>query len=107
MLNSRHVPLLCFSLLLSHLISLARQLLAESISLDKKIRYSIGPKASVALKYLRKQLAGTLATHLSGKPVVGSEAVWEDIAMAILGKLKPEDTEKKAEKLKLVVNKKL
>ena len=70
---------------------------------DRKVRFSVGPKASVALKYLRKQLATTLSTHFSGKPVSGPDAVWEDTAMAILGKMKPEE-EKKPEKLKLVVN---
>ena len=72
--------------------------------MDKKVRFSIGPKASVALKYLRRQLATTLAAHFSGKPVSGPDAVWEDTAMAILGKIKPEEEEKKQETLKLVVN---
>ena len=71
--------------------------------MDRKVRFNVGPKASVALKYLRKQLATTLSTHFSGKPVSGPDAVWEDTAMAILGKTKPEE-EKKPEKLKLVVN---
>ena len=43
--------------------------------------------------------------HFSGKRVVGSEAVWEETAMAVLGKIKPEDPERKTEKLTLVVNK--
>ena len=71
---------------------------------DRKVRFNIGPKASVALKCLRKQLATTLSTHFSGKPVSGHDAEWEDTAMAILGKVKPEEEEKKPEKLKLVVN---
>ena len=73
--------------------------------MDKKIRYNVGPKASVALKYLRKQFSRTLAMHFSGKPVAGYEAVWEETAMAMLGRQKPEDQEKKAEKLTLVLNK--
>ena len=43
--------------------------------------------------------------HFSGKPVAGYEAVWEETAMAMLGRQKPEDQEKKAEKLTLVLNK--
>lgn len=80
------------------------KLLADSVFLDRKIRYSVSPKASVALKYLRREMASTLAMHFSGKPVTGSDAVWEDTAMAMLGKVKPEDSEKKAEKITLVAN---
>lgn len=80
------------------------KLLADSVFLDRKIRYSIGPKASVALKLLRKQLASTLSAHFTGKAVVGRDAVWEETAMAILGKVKPEEEEKRPEKVTLVVN---
>lgn len=78
--------------------------MADSVFVDKKVRFNIGPKASVALKCLRKQLVTTLAAHFSGKPVSGPDAVWEDTAMAILGKVKPEEEEKRPETLKLVVN---
>ncbi|GJE85993.1 HrpA-like RNA helicase [Phanerochaete sordida] len=77
---------------------------AGSVFLDRKVRYNIGHKASVALKYLRREMASTLAMHFSSKPVTGSDAIWEETAMAMLGKVKPEDAEKKIEKITLVTN---
>lgn len=80
------------------------KLLANSVFLDRKIRYSVNAKTGVALKFLRKEMASTLAMHFGGKPVTGSHAVWEDTAMAMLGKVKPDDSERKLDKITLVTN---
>ena len=80
------------------------KLLASSVFLDRKIRYNINAKTGVALKFLRKEMASTLAMHFGGKPVTGSHAVWEDTAMAMLGKVKPDDSERKLDKITLVTN---
>lgn len=71
---------------------------------DKKIRYRIDARASVALKFLRNHLASILASHFRKDRLVGQDPILEEIAMAMLGKVKPQDSEKKLESITLVVN---
>lgn len=73
---------------------------------DRKIRYRLEPKTNVALKFLRNQLGSLLAAQFRGKPLIESQAAWNDIALAILGKVKPpkEEPETKQDVITLVLN---
>lgn len=60
------------------------------LSIDRKIRYQLTPKANVALKILRQHLTTILAQQLRGRPLAQSQVLWYDLAMAALGKIKLE-----------------
>jgi ATP-dependent RNA helicase DHX29 len=60
------------------------------LSIDRKIRYQLAPKANVALKILRQHLTTILALQLRGKPLTESQVLWYDLATAALGKIKLE-----------------
>lgn len=63
---------------------------SNMLSIDRKIRYQLTPKANVALKILRQHLTTILAQQLRGKPLTGSQVLWYDLATAALGKIKLE-----------------
>ena len=66
------------------------QLFADTVIIDRKIRYRLAPKTSVALKYLRAKVANNLALQFKGKELSDRLILWDDIAMRILGKVKVE-----------------
>jgi ATP-dependent RNA helicase DHX29 len=74
----------------SYLILL--QLVSDTASfIDRKIiRFRIPAKTNLALKYLRNKLAVMLSERLQKKPSTGSQEKWMEIALVILGKLRPE-----------------
>jgi ATP-dependent RNA helicase DHX29 len=63
---------------------------SNMLSIDRKIRYQLAPKANVALKILRQHLTAILALQLRGKPLTESQVLWYDLATAALGKMKLE-----------------
>ena len=77
--------------------------------IDRKVRFRVKPKVNVALKFLREQLVALLASQYRGKPLLEPQMMWNDIAMAVLGKAKSsgEGTEKRQDVMTLVVNRAL
>ncbi|KAG1755151.1 P-loop containing nucleoside triphosphate hydrolase protein [Suillus paluster] len=63
---------------------------SNMLSIDRKIRYQLTPKANVALKVLRQHLTTILAQQLRGKPLMESQVLWYDLAITALGKIKLE-----------------
>lgn len=78
--------------------------MADSVLLDRKVRYRIDARTTVALKHLRYRTATLLASQFRGDRPDESQAVWQGIAMLVLGKIKPKAEEKKQEVVTLVVN---
>ena len=71
--------------------------------MDRKVRFRLDPKASIALKYLRNHIASMLASQFRGERSIASQD-WENIALRVLGKVKPKVEEKRQETVTLVVN---
>lgn len=68
------------------------RLISDSIFVDnRKIKFRASPKTNVALKVLRNNLASTLAAQFRRKPLVESQVRWQELGLAILGKMKLED----------------
>lgn len=72
----------------------ALQLVADSVFIDRKLRYKVSPKVNIALKLLRAQLANLLAKQYRGKVLTESLMLWYDIALMILGKVNPNQEER-------------
>uniref|UniRef100_D8PKN2 RNA helicase n=1 Tax=Schizophyllum commune (strain H4-8 / FGSC 9210) TaxID=578458 RepID=D8PKN2_SCHCM len=67
------------------------KLIANSLSIDRKIRFRVDPKVNIALKILRNQLAANLSQQLKGKRLEGTQPQWQELAMMVLGKVKFEE----------------
>ncbi|KAL1952101.1 hypothetical protein VTO73DRAFT_1250 [Trametes versicolor] len=80
------------------------KLMADTASIDRKVRFRIQPKASIALKLLRNNLGSILATQFRTRPLTESQLRWDEIAMMILGKLKPEGPPQTQDTVTLVIN---
>ncbi|KAI0670050.1 P-loop containing nucleoside triphosphate hydrolase protein [Trametes maxima] len=80
------------------------KLLADTASIDRKVRFRIQPKASIALKLLRNNLGAILATQFRTRPLTESQLRWDEIAMNILGKVKPEGPPQLQDGVTLVIN---
>ncbi|KAG6832456.1 hypothetical protein H0H92_001502 [Tricholoma furcatifolium] len=65
------------------------KLISDSASIDRKIKFRLPPKSNVALKFLRTQLWSLLAHQFRGKPLTESQTLWNDVAISVLGKMKP------------------
>ncbi|TCD67025.1 hypothetical protein EIP91_000645 [Steccherinum ochraceum] len=85
------------------------KLMSNTATIDRKIRFRIEPKTSVALKYLKTQLGQLLATQYRCKPLTETQVHWNELAMMILGKieLKDPDAPEREETVTLVVNRPL
>ena len=81
--------------------------MSNTASIDRKIKFRIEPKSSIALKYLRMQLGQSLATQYRCKPLTETQVNWNDLAMMILGKVDIKESEEKREVTTLVVNRPL
>ncbi|KAK7463716.1 hypothetical protein VKT23_005652 [Stygiomarasmius scandens] len=71
------------------------KLISNSVSIDRKIRFQLSPKANIALKLLRSHLNSLLESQFRGqRALVESQIHWQDLAMMTLGKVKfqPEAT---------------
>ena len=78
--------------------------MADTASIDRKVRFRIPPKTSIALKLLRQNLASILAAQLRTRPLTESQARWNEIAMMILGKVRLEGPPQLQDGVTLVVN---
>ncbi|EAU92844.2 pre-mRNA-splicing factor ATP-dependent RNA helicase prp22 [Coprinopsis cinerea okayama7 len=65
------------------------KLATNSASIDRKIRFQLSPKMNVALKILREELIKLLSMQFAGQPMVESQVRWYELAMMVLGKVKP------------------
>lgn len=66
------------------------KLIAESLALDRKIRFRVAPKTNLALKYLRDQLSNNLAAQMRGRTLTEQQKQWSELAMFVLGRPKPD-----------------
>ncbi|KAI0824200.1 P-loop containing nucleoside triphosphate hydrolase protein [Trametes gibbosa] len=80
------------------------KLMADTAFIDRKVRFRIEPKASIALKLLRSNLGSILATQFKTRPLTESQLRWDEIAMMILGKIKPEGPPQMPDAVTLVIN---
>lgn len=71
---------------------------------DRKIRFRLSPKSGVALKILRNQLSTLLSVQLRGDPLILSQLQWYELAMMVLGKIKPKNPDENQENITVVVN---
>jgi len=69
------------------------KLSSHTISVDRKIRFYLSPRAGLALKLLREQLGNLLAHQYQGKSLGGIQNSWKDVGLLALGrvKVKPDD----------------
>ncbi|KAF5375077.1 hypothetical protein D9758_000153 [Tetrapyrgos nigripes] len=69
-----------------------KQMISNSVSLDRKIKFQLSPKASIALKVFRSQLQSLLAYQFRGRGriLTESQVLVNELAMTILGKVKIE-----------------
>ncbi|KAI0651707.1 P-loop containing nucleoside triphosphate hydrolase protein [Trametes meyenii] len=80
------------------------KLMADTASIDRKVRFRVQPKASIALKLLRNNLGAILATQFRTRPLTESQLRWDEIAMDILGKVKLEGPPQLQDGVTLVIN---
>lgn len=78
--------------------------MSNTATIDRKIRFRVQPKSSIALKYLRNQLGQLLATQYRCKPLTESQVYWGELAMMILGKIEIKEAPEREETVTLVVN---
>jgi ATP-dependent RNA helicase DHX29 len=69
------------------------KLISNSAFIDRKIRFQIPTKSNIALKLLRGQTAGLLATRFRIKPLTQAQLTWNEVALTVLGKLKIDSRE--------------
>lgn len=67
------------------------ELIADTVIIDKKIRYRLTPKISIALKYLRTNLSNILAAQFRAKKLTEQQQRWNDLVMLVLSKVKVEE----------------
>ena len=63
-------------------------MIADTASIDRKIRFCVPPKANVALKILREQLSNVLAQQYQGKTLTREQEVWKELGLLALSKTK-------------------
>ncbi|KAI0094612.1 P-loop containing nucleoside triphosphate hydrolase protein [Irpex rosettiformis] len=80
------------------------KLIANTVIVDRKVRFRVHPKSSIALKYLRSHIGTTLAAHFRGDKLGDVQNTWEEMAMLVLGKIKPKSEERRQEHITLVMN---
>ncbi|KAL5535622.1 hypothetical protein ACEPAF_3716 [Sanghuangporus sanghuang] len=67
------------------------KLIANTVIIDRKIRYRLNPKTSITLKYLRSNLTTNLAAQFRGKVLTEQQQKWKELAMRVLSKMKVEE----------------
>ncbi|KAL5495158.1 hypothetical protein ACEPAI_620 [Sanghuangporus weigelae] len=80
------------------------KLVADTVTIDRKIRYRLSPKTSITLKYLRSNLATNLAAQFRGKLLTEQQQRWNELAMRVLSKTKVEEPITIANGLGIVVH---
>ncbi|KAI0257581.1 P-loop containing nucleoside triphosphate hydrolase protein [Lactifluus subvellereus] len=66
------------------------KLVSNAAIIDRKIKFRIPAKTNLALKCLQKKLAAVLSERLRNKPSIESQERWTEMALLVLGKLRPE-----------------
>jgi len=69
------------------------KLIADTVTVDKKIRFQTSPKSNIALKLLRTQLSLLLSHQMRSRVLTESQVRWNDLAMSVLGRVKNTDNE--------------
>ncbi|CAK5264969.1 unnamed protein product [Mycena citricolor] len=59
---------------------------ANSIFIDRKIKFHVSPRDTVALKHLRTNIASILAQQFRSGPLSESQVLWNEVVSAALGK---------------------
>jgi ATP-dependent RNA helicase DHX29 len=67
------------------------KLAANTITIDRKIRYQVSPKVNIALKILRGQLSELLSLQMRRRVLTGSQVRWNDLAMSVLGRMEDDE----------------
>jgi len=67
------------------------KLIANTASIDRKIKFQIPAKSNIALKLLRGQISFLLAQQFRGKPLTESQIQWNEVGLMVLGKIKLKD----------------
>lgn len=63
-------------------------MIADTASIDRKIRFCVAPKTNVALKILREQLSIVLAQQYQGKILTQEQEVWKELGLLALSRAK-------------------
>ena len=63
-------------------------MIADTASIDRKIRFCVAPKTNVALKILREQLSNVLAQQYQGKALTQVQEAWKELGLLALSKAK-------------------
>ena len=63
-------------------------MIADTASIDRKIRFCVPPKTNIALKILREQLSNVLAHQYQGKILTQAQEVWKELGLLALSKAK-------------------
>ena len=63
-------------------------MIADTASIDRKIRFCVAPKTNVALKILREQLSNVLAQQYQGKALTQAQEAWKELGLLALSKTK-------------------
>ena len=63
-------------------------MIADTASIDRKIRFCVAPKTNVALKVLREQLSNVLALQYQGKALTQTQEAWKELGLLALSKTK-------------------
>ncbi|KAF4623096.1 hypothetical protein D9613_001917 [Agrocybe pediades] len=66
------------------------KLLADTVSVDRKIRLQVSPRTNIALKILRERLSSILAQQFQGKTLSQSQSAWMELATLALSRTKLE-----------------
>ncbi|KAF8973905.1 P-loop containing nucleoside triphosphate hydrolase protein [Flammula alnicola] len=64
------------------------KLISDTVSIDRKIKFSIPPKTCIAIKVLREQLNSLLALQYQGKTLTDLQGKWMDAGLFALSRTK-------------------
>ncbi|PPQ98740.1 hypothetical protein CVT26_010040 [Gymnopilus dilepis] len=64
------------------------KLISDSVSIDRKIRFSIPPKTHIALKILREKINAILAQQYQGRALTDMQLKWMETCLLALSKIK-------------------
>ncbi|KAF8584485.1 P-loop containing nucleoside triphosphate hydrolase protein [Ramaria rubella] len=67
------------------------KLSSETVMLDRKIKFRVGPKACAALRHLRDQFTAILALKMRRMPITEAQERWYSLALTVLGRTTPEE----------------
>ncbi|KAJ6519955.1 P-loop containing nucleoside triphosphate hydrolase protein [Mycena sanguinolenta] len=62
------------------------KLIANTISIDRKVKFQVSPKCNIALKFLRAHVVSILAQQFRNRPLTETAVHWNEIATSVLSK---------------------